>query len=361
MSKRKYYDWHATLSRQTGTEGEFCIVVGAKNIGKTFGLRKQCIQDYIKKGDKFCEICRTKDEKRLVARGYFDKFAELGFFEGYLFKTTQNEGYIAKEPPRDADTGEYLEKPVWQLICYFVSLTTFQTEKKRTYSGIKRYIFDEAVIDKKDRYHRYLPNEFLILANILDSVSRQQPKGEQFRVYLLGNACDLTCPYLRNLGINKIPDFGYSFWNNKHTLLHYVKPWDAQQMREQTLVGRMLNGVDEGNMIFDNVFNIDNTGDISKKSSNAKYTFTIKYANYEFALWLDYSRGLAYINTKTPKDSKNIFTLTKSDSTINFLAVERTNEYLQMLNRFFYAGLLRYDSPVTRELFLNVLDFLGVR
>ena len=147
-NKRKYYDWHATLSRQTGSQGEVCLVIGAKNIGKTFGLRKQCINDFLKNGDKFCEICRTKDEKKLVAPGYFSKFAELETFKGYIFKSNSNEGYIAKEPPRD-DNGEYIEKPNWQQCCYFIALTMFQTEKKRTFSGIRRYIFDEAVIDNK--------------------------------------------------------------------------------------------------------------------------------------------------------------------------------------------------------------------
>lgn len=358
---RKYYDWQETFSRQTGTQGEFCIVVGAKNIGKTFGIRKQCINDFIKKGHKFCEICRTKDEKKLVSNGYFDKFSELEIFKGYIFRTNSNEGFIAKEPKRDPKTKEYIDKPEWKQCCYFVSLTTFQTEKKRTYSGIKRFIFDEAVIDKKDRYHRYLNNEYLILANILDSISRQQPNGEQYRVYVLGNACDLTCPYMRYLGINHIPEFGYSFWNDKHTLLHYVKPWDDEVMKTQTFVGRMLNGMEEADMVYSNVFNVDDTGDIEKKTSNSKFAFAIKYSNYDFAIWFDYSKGRAYILGRLPKDAKPIFTLTKRDSTIDYQAVERTSDYLRSLNKFFYAGMLRYDSPVTRELFLNVLDFLGIR
>ena len=360
-NKRKYYDWHATLSRQTGSQGEVCLVIGAKNIGKTFGLRKQCINDFLKSGDKFCEICRTKDEKKIVAPGYFSKFEELETFKGYIFKSNSNEGYIAIEPPRD-ENGEYTEKPNWQQCCYFIALTMFQTEKKRTFSGIKRYIFDEAVIDNKDRYHSYLPNEYLILTNILDSISRQQPRGEQYRVYLLGNACDLTCPYLRHLGVNKIPRFGYNFYNKKHTLLHYVKPWDSEDMKAYTVAGRMLNGLDkESAMIYDNVFNVAETGDISEKSSSAKFAFALTYNNNKFSVWLDISEGLAYICARLPKDARPIYALTKQDATIDYIAVERSSDCLKLLNRFFYSGLLRYDTPTTRELFLAVLDYLGVR
>ena len=64
MTERRYYDWQATISRQTGSQGEFCIVIGAKNTGKTFELRRRRVSDLIKRGDRFCETCRTKDEIR---------------------------------------------------------------------------------------------------------------------------------------------------------------------------------------------------------------------------------------------------------------------------------------------------------
>ncbi len=358
---RQYYDWAATFSRQTGTQGEFCEVIGAKNIGKTFGLRKACVERYIKRGERFCEICRTKDEKKAVAGGYFDKFKELGFFDGYIFKTTGDEGFIAKEPDRDPDTLAYKEKPKWERVCYFVALTMFQREKKRTYESISRYIFDEAIIDRKDRYHQYLRNEYLILANLLDTISRQQPGCGQYRVYLLGNACDLTSPYMRNLGINKPPEFGYSFWNQKNTLLHYVEPWDAEEMKAQTVVGRMLRGMREADMVYGNVFDVDDTGDIEKKPSSARFAYALRYTDNTFAVWIDYSTGLAYISSKVPKENSVTFVLTKSDSSIDYVSLERSSDYLKSLNRLWYANLLRFESPVMRELFLNVLDFLGIR
>lgn len=358
---RKYYDWGKTFSYQTGTQGEFCLVIGGKNIGKTFGIRASCIKRFLSNGELFVEICRTKDEKKMVSAGYFDKLQELNQFEGYIFRTTGNEGYIAKEPAKNPETGEYAEKPNWQLICYFVSLTTFQTEKKRTFKRPTRFIFDEAVIDRKDRYHTYLRSEYLVLANLLDSVSRQQPNGYQYRVYLLGNSCDLTCPYLRYLGIDKPPEYGYSFWNEKNTLLHYVEPWDAEDQKRNTVVGRMLRGMKEADMVFGNQFDVSDTGDIAKKGPGAKYAFAIKYADNTFSVWMDYGQGLTFVQTKMPKQARNVFTLTKRDASLDYQAVDKANGYIKSLNQLWYSGLMRFDSPVTRELFLQVLDFLGVR
>lgn len=360
-SKRRYYDWQATFSRQTGSQGEFCIVVGAKGIGKTFGLRKQCINDYLKHGWHFCEVCRTKDEMKVVRQGYFDKLQDAGFFEGYIFKVTGQTGYIAREPGKDPETGEYTEKPQWQVLCYFVALTAFQTEKKRTFTGIYRFIFDEAIIDRKDRYHRYLPNEYLIFANLLDTMSRQLPGGEQYRVYLLGNACDLTCPYMRYLGIDRIPEFGYSFWNDKAVLLHYVEPWDKEERQAQTLVGRMLNGTEESEMVFGNIFNVGDVSDVQAKTKAARYAYAIKYGEQVYAIWIDYGKALCFVTSRLPKGAGNIFTITKADASLDYQSIERTSPYLQMLNKFFYLGALRYESPAMREMFLTILEFMGVR
>ena len=350
----KYYDWHKTFSYQTGTQGEICLVIGAKDIGKTFGLRLACVQDFLKRGRKFAEICRTNEEMKAVSTGYFDKLQSAGFFTDHIFKTEKMVGYIAKPAQKP-------KKPEWKPICYFVSLTNFQREKKRTYTGIYRFIFDEMTIDRKDRYHRYLPNEPLILANLLDSMSRQQPNGEQYRVYGLMNACDMTCPYFRFLSIDRIPEYGYSFYNQKSVLVHYVEPWDAEERKLNTLVGRMLRGNPESDMIYNNLFADTSNGLVANKTSSSKYAFAIVYDNLRFAIWIDYKTGILYVNERVPNNAKNVYTLTKKDSSIDFQALSKTDTLLDMLVKTFYLGNLRYDSVATREKFLTILGFLGVK
>lgn len=351
-----FYDWQATFSRQTGTNGEICLVLGAKDIGKTFGLRLACLQRFFKHGELFVEICRTKEECKAVSAGYFDKLQNEGFFADHVFKVEGNCGYAAVKPPE----GEKVRD--WKLCCYFVSLTTFQQEKKRTYVKPKRFIFDEAVIDSKDRYHRYLKDEFLILANLLDSISRQQPgDGYSYKLYILGNAVDMTCPYLRHLGINKIPSFGYSYYRNKTVLLHYVEPWDAQERKAMTLVGRMLEGDAESAVIFDNVFHDTTGNEIKRKTSNAKYKYALKWGKTVFAIWADFDKALWFITSKVPKDATNIYTLTKSDSSVNYQMVQKASPLAKMLVDIYYIGGLRYESASLREAFFEVLSFLGVK
>lgn len=351
----KYYDWEKTLSYQTGTNGEICLVIGAKGIGKTFGLRKRCVEWFIKKGELFCEICRTNEEMKAVEQGYFDKLQAAGLFNDYMFKVEKHCGFIALKPAEN-------EKPIYKLICYFVALTNFQREKKRTYVCPKRFIFDEAIIDTLDKYHRYLKNEFLILAQILDSISRQQPNTDyQYYVYMIGNAVCLTAPYFRHFNINKIPNFGYHWYKNKTVLLHYVEPWDAEERKAYTLVGRMLAGNEESATVFDNEFR-DNTGnEIAAKSATAKYAFAIKWDKATFAIWVDRKNSIWYVCEKLPKDATNIYTLAKKDSSVNYITLAKTSDLLKIIPEMYRIGALRYESTHLREMFFEVLSFIGIK
>jgi hypothetical protein len=351
----KYYDWNKTFSYQTGTNGEICLVLGAKDIGKTFGLRLACVSRFIKKHERFCEICRTNEEMKAVAPGYFDKLQSAGFFSEYLFKVERNCGYIAKRPAAD-------EKPEYELICYFVALTNFQREKKRTYVQPKRFVFDEAIIDTLDRHHRYLKDEFLILAQLLDSVSRQQPGDDyNYYVYLLGNAVDLTAPYFQMLGIHSIPEFGYHYYKKKTVLLHYVEPWDADDRKAYTLVGRMLQGNEESATIFDNEFRDTTGGEIAKKDPEAKYAFAVKWGKVTFAIWINQKQALWYVTAKLPKGAPNVYTLAKRDSSVNYQMISKTSGLLKVLPEIYRLGGLRYETPALREAFFEVLSFIGIR
>lgn len=351
----RFYDWDRTMSYQTGTNGEHCMVIGGKDIGKTFGLRLKCIKRYLKAGERFCEICRTNVERDEVAPGYFDKIQSEGFFTDYVFDVRRNCGYIAKAP---ADG----EKPEWELMCYFVALTNFQREKKRTFVKPRRFIFDEAVIDSKDRHHRYLPDEFLVLANLLDSISRQQPgDGYSYCVYYLANAVDFTCPYLDAFGISKVPEFGYSWHRGKTVLLHYVEPWDADERKAYTLVGRMLAGHDESRVVFDNVFSDETGGEIMKKTSNAQFKWAFKWGRMTFAIWVDRKRALWFVTSRTPRDARMVYTLAKKDSTVSTRVLERTEPLARLLVEIYRIGGLRYESAHIREAFFEVLSFMGVK
>lgn len=349
---RDVYNWDNVFSRQTGSTGEIAMIIGAKNLGKTFSLRVHCIREFLKTGYKFVEICRTKDEMKATASGYFNKIKGEGYFKEYDFKTDKDTGYISKA-----------NKDEWKPICHFAALSTFQgTKRSWSFTGMHRLIFDEFIIDSRDRYHQYLPSEVMIFANILDTIIRENPGSKPFyKVYLMANACDLTCPYLRFFGVDKVPQYGFSFYNNRCTMLHYVKPWDSELRKTETLVGRMLANSEESRMIFDNEFLITAQDEIKRKPGRAKYMFALSFMGNRFSIWLDSSEGMYYVQDGYPKNSRNVFALTKKDNSLDYTRIEKSSDLLRLVNLAYYDKSIRYDKPSTRELFLKVLEFTGVK
>ena len=353
---RKVYSLDGIRSRQTGTNAETCIIIGARNIGKTFNVRLLCLQEFLKDDSRFVEISRSETEMEAVAAEYTDKIASENVLPGYIFKTDRRHCYIAKECPEDA-------QPEWKLCGYFVALTTFQRQKRRAgYVDVRNAIFDEFAIDKRSVYTRYLPGEYGIFADVLNSAMRPFPNdGIKRHVYLLGNSCDLTCPYLRNLGITKIPRYGYTFFKNKTVLLHYVEPWDADERRLHTIIGRMLEGEPDAAMVFDNEFSNGSDLYIEQKSDSARYAFGLVFNGARFAIWSDLRGAMFYVTGKIPNNAENVYSLTKKDSNIDYTMLQRCDSLLKMLVKMFYAQGLRYDSPATRECFFEVLEFLGIK
>ena len=186
-----FYDWDKTFTY----DAEVTMVVGARGIGKTYGLRKKVLEICIEKGYRFVEVCRYKNELDGLTRGYFDRLSHDEELEDFMFKSDTRFAYVGKKVLNEGDKKEKVE---WNLIGYFIPMSGSQKYKKNTYDNVRFIIVDECVLDKMDRFHHYLPNEFGILAGIVDTVSRERPgvKGVKPRIFLLGNACDITNPYM---------------------------------------------------------------------------------------------------------------------------------------------------------------------
>ena len=360
-----FYDWHKTLSY----DADVTMVIGARGVGKTFGIRTQCIKDWIKDGSRFVEVVRFKNELSGVSDGYFNRTGDQSEFDKYIFKTDARYAWIAEKPLESSD-GERKVKPEWHLIGYFIALSDAQRMKKRTFDKVRRIIFDESILEKSDRYHNYLPNEFGILANLVDTVSRERADTDSLRprIYLLGNACDLSNPYFAAYGVGTDLRFGYRWYAQKTFLLHYVDAGDyAAEKLEGTVAGRMMKGTSAAKVAISNEFVGVTNEFVSRKPSRAKFSFGIVCEGKEYGIWVDLQGGLYYVTNKLPKDAnsetfnKPIFALTVADNKINYIAAKRANKTLSYFAEMYYINLVRYDSVQTKSDFMTVLAMFGIR
>lgn len=356
----EYYDWHKTLSY----DADVTMVVGPRGVGKTFGLRKQCIKDFLKDGSRFVEVVRFKTELSGVADGYFNRLQDLPEFEGYMFRTDARYGWIAKIPPK-VEEGDRKPKPEWHLITYFIALSDAQRMKKRTFDKVRRIIFDESILESSDRYHNYLPNEFGTLANLVDTVSRERAdtEGTRPRVYLLGNACDLSNPYFAAYGVGTDLKFGYRWYAHKTFLFHYVEAGEyGREKLTGTVAGRMMQGTSAAKVAIQNEFVGTNSEFVKKKPSRAKFSFGIKVNGKTFGVWVDMQGGLYYVTPSIPNNTeKPIYALTAEDNRINYIAARSATKTISYFKEMYYMNLIRYQTVTVKRQFMEeVLTKFGI-
>lgn len=348
------YNWPHTLSY----DADVTMVCTERGPGKTYGIRALAIRDWIDRGYRCVEVCRTKDEVKDVSEGYHKKLVENGEYPDYVFKTDSKGMYIARKPKEG-------EKPDWDQYGYFVAMTLFQRTKKKTFSRVRKIIVDEAAIDKADRYHGYLPREFYILTEIVNSCSRERAQDEQAiqpRVYLLMNAVDMLNPYFAGYGIDKEPKPGYSWHGGKTCLVHYVPNTEkGQQNLTGTVAGRMT--LASGNSTSSYTAQFANPGEeyIAKKPPRAKFSFGIVYKGETLGVWLDASEGYYYVNHQVPNNTTApIYALTADDGRINYVIAKRSQKALKTFVDLYYMGIVRYDTHATRYAFLKALSMFGI-
>lgn len=355
-----FYDWHKTLSY----DADVTMVIGPRGVGKTFGLRKQCIKDFLRDGSRFVEVVRFKTELSGVSDGYFNRLQDLPDFDKYVFRTDARYAWIA-ERPDEVPEGEKKPKPQWQLLAYFIALSDAQRMKKRTFDKVRRIIFDESILESTDRFHNYLPNEFGILANLVDTVSRERADTDSIRprIYLLGNACDLSNPYFAHYGVGTDLKFGYRWYAQKSFLLHYVEAGEyGREKLDGTVAGRMMRGTTAAKIAISNEFVGTNSEFVRRKPSRAKFSFGIKCNGKTFGVWVDMQGGLYYVTPSIPNNTeKPIYALTAEDNRINYIAARSANKTLSYFKEVYYMNLIRYQTvQVKRDFTEEVLRKFGI-
>ena len=348
-----YYDWSRTFSYNA----DVTMVITRRDRGKTTGIRIAALLDSIRSGYRFVEIVRNSGELPQVMAGYFEKLGMLDQFRECEFKTESDRGYW-----RHASDDDPASDAPWVCCCYFVALSDAQNAKKRTYVHVRRIIFDEALIEPSP-YHRYLPREWQVLANLVDTVTRETGNGDQVRphLYMCTNAVDLINPYFAAWGVDTVPPYGYSWWMGHRVLIHYEDPSEAPSDRSTTtLAGRMMAGTDEGRTALENAFVTAEADDIAQKPGRATFWIGLVYMGTHFGVWVDWQDGYYYITRKIPKDAKQVYALTRRDNTANRLIARRATPAMKEIARAHYDRIIRYDSIGTREQLLDALQVFGI-
>lgn len=192
--KRAYYSLDRILSRKA----TYNIIIGERSNGKTYACLKYGLERYIEDGEQTAIIRRwDTDYKGKNGQTMFDSLERNGTIE----EMTGGEW-----------TGVYYYSGRWYLcryeganndrvkddtpFAYAFAISTGEHDKSTSYPGVTTIIFDEFLTRTA-----YLPNEFVLLMNLLSTIIRDR---SNVKIFMLGNTVNKFCPYFNEMGLTHV-------------------------------------------------------------------------------------------------------------------------------------------------------------
>lgn len=347
MSKKEsvYFDWGTVFCRDKKVN----IVVGARGIGKTFGMRLQLIRDYIKREQRSIEIVRYKDDIKYMVSSYHERIEP--FFPDYEFDSRSDGLYIRKKRKSKA-------KPPWELYCYIQALSTSHKSKRGTFKNVHRILFDEFALNSSNRFERYLPNEVDALARIVSTSSRERADGrggETPYVYLVGNATDRFNPYYEAWGFDA-DELGITVKNNR---LFYNVEADSDIYRGTT--AHLISGESQETLMASGNAHakLAELCVVSKrKPAGAVPMLGVRWKDKDFTLWR--SAEVWHIENKSAPSDVRVIATRLRDGGINVAGGKWLRKNLRPLAEMYALGLCQFDKAATHNDYLELMEWVEV-
>lgn len=179
------------------------IIIGARDLGKTFAAKKFCLKKFVGKNEKFVWL-RDNDEarKKLALDNGSRFFSDVPAMEIFGYKDGTIKGEVIY--CNGSQCG------------YLMPSSTFQNYKGSGYNDITNIVYDE-FIRELNRNKRV--NGAWEIVNSLFTIVRHKKKGE-IRIIMTANALDLGDDFLNFIGVT-IRDFGFYVNRDSGIVIHY--------------------------------------------------------------------------------------------------------------------------------------------
>ena len=301
------------------------FVIGARGIGKTYGLKKYSIKRFIKQGEQFIYLKRYKTDIKGIDQ-FFDTVAQD--FPEHTFKVKGRELYIDDK-----------------LAGWVMPLSSWQSVKSREFPNVCTIIYDEFLLEKSSK-QSYMQDEPKALLNFMDTVIRNRDNA---RCICLSNAVSIVNPFF--IYFNIIPNLDKRYNAFKNVVVEIPDSIDFTDERKKTKFGQLISETDYGDFALGNEFINDSKVFIEKRTKNSRFQFSIIYNGMTMGVWVDVDEGVMYLSQDHDPSTKKVFALTKDDHVEDSLLMTnwKQNYYLGKMVNAFLNGYLRFDNQVMRN------------
>lgn len=315
------------------------FIVGARGCGKTYGVKKWCVKNFIKKGHKFIYLRRIKDEiKGQDLLKFFDDIREDPELKGHVLKVMGTQFYCDG------------------LVCgEAVNLSVQQSKKSVSYQDVYTIMYDEFIIEKG--YQKYLPNEVIHLYNFMDTVFRHR---EGCRCICLANSVRWSNPYF--IFFKFVPmHTGIQVAKEGTVLLYIYTNEKYKEMRKESKFAKMIKDTMYEELAIENKFADMNLDFIKKRPPKGILEFNIKWKDKIYGLWYDPKEG-CYIICYAYNNDVTTVCYTTADYKPNMqLICNRTNRFNKEIIKAIKMGYLYYEDIYIRNEIYDLATLLGVK
>ena len=354
----KYWDINRTLTHNA----LFYVILGNRTAGKSYGCKKKAIENFIRKGEQFGYIRRTKDDIKDSAKEFFKDVAKE--FPEYEFKVDGNKFYCRlykSEDNEDKKATPWTEDD----ICGFAfNLTTASNKKSIPYPKITMLIYDEFLLDDESSQQRYMKNEPRALLNLYETVARPGSDHPRVIMFMLGNGTSVNNPYFIFWKL-KMPDMDSPDGNGKFIWHHPTRPIIVENAVKQEMVDEkmknefygVIKGTGYDTYSINNDFINDDDTFVEKRVTTAKPYFTFIYKNQRFGVWISLIEGLMWVSDVYDPGFPIVYSITMKDHKPNTLFL-RSRKQAQRFNTFIQAykdGLVRFESVLIKSMCYEVI------
>ena len=331
MAKIPYLDLNKVLSYDV----PIMMILGVRGCGKTYGVKKRVVKNFVKKSRKFIYLFRNENKmKRVLATSN-------------LFSDINNDMIFDEEIECKSKGAYYGEEHMG----YFIPLSMALDYKSASFADVDTIIFDEFLIEE-NQSGNYIRREPELLQNLIDTVFRNRSDME---IFLLGNATTIYNPYALYYHVDKPYYSNVAVSKDRKAMIYLAQDEQFIEFRKTTSVGQLVDGTAYGDFALYNNFQAEKEGFICKKPK-CNYLCTILYDDFKLGIWISNKHGLIWVSEDVDPSSKNVYALTANSHSENTLLIKNARgNLLQYVMGYYKAGCLRFENQKVKELFNNVL------
>lgn len=319
------------------------FILSNRGGGKTFHCTQWCIDDFKKTGSMAVWVRRYSTELKgneanpgiLDDNAFFKAVIKEGLYPDDKLEIKGNMGYINDKPA-----------------IYFVSLSTSRSLKSINFPTVNKIIFDEFLIDKGRI--SYLKNEAEVFLDLFETVARLR---DNVRAVFLANSVSVVNPYFTYFKIKPNPAKRFNVYP-KGICVEFFTDTDFIAAKKKTRFGKLIEGTRYSDYSIENRWLNDNDTFVETKPKNGcQFHMGLKFNGQMFGFWINYDRGLIFVNKQYDPCHYALYTLTKEDHEPNLLLIKSLKESkpMEMVVYAYNNSLLRFEDMETKSIMYEVL------